>query len=297
LRVISDPKDTSTAVQPGEPTLEERFAFGSNWARFLHVLDDSRIAEAEKSLREMLGVERLDGRSFIDVGCGSGLFSLVARRLGARVHSFDFDPQSVACARELKRRFFPDDADWSIERASVLDAAHLDSLGRFDVVYSWGVLHHTGQMWKALANVDRLVADGGCLFIAIYNDQAGNSRRWKAVKRLYNASPGFVRGIILVVTLVYIWALTVVVELLRGKPFHTWRHYRSARGMSPWHDHVDWIGGWPFEVAKPEELFDFYRARGYELRRMKTCGAGKGCNELVFVKSAAGSSPPSATTG
>src|ERR1043165_6266518 len=120
---------------------KSRFQFGENWWRFLSVLNDERIAEAEKSLGEMLGVESLRGKSFLDIGSGSGLFSLAARRLGARVRSFDYDPQSVACAQELKRRYFADDADWMIEQGSVLDPDYIRRLGQFDIVYSWGVLH------------------------------------------------------------------------------------------------------------------------------------------------------------
>src|SRR5690349_14790038 len=148
----------------------KRFEFGKNWSRFLAVLDEERIAEAQRSLAQMLEVTNLEGKSFLDVGSGSGLFSLAARRLGARVHSFDYDPQSVACGQELKRRYFADDPLWRVEQGSVLDRDYLNPLGSFDVVYSWGVLHHTGAMWEALGNVAPLVAEGGRLFIAIYND-------------------------------------------------------------------------------------------------------------------------------
>src|SRR5690242_15270651 len=109
-----------------------RFEFGENSTRFLEVVDEHRIVEAERSLREMLEVQRLDGRSFLDIGCGSGLFSLAAVRLGAeRVHSLDFDPASVACAGELRRRYAADDERWTIEAGSALDRDYLASLGSF----------------------------------------------------------------------------------------------------------------------------------------------------------------------
>src|SRR6185369_14036983 len=126
----------------------ERFEFGKNWSRFLALLDERRIKEAEDSLKRMLEVETLEGKSFVDVGSGSGLFSLAARRLGAKVHSLDYDPNSVACTAELKRRYFPNDLSWRVEEGSALDRKYLASLGTFDVVYSWGVLHHTGKMWQ-----------------------------------------------------------------------------------------------------------------------------------------------------
>lgn len=261
-----------------------RFAFGANWARFLNELDDRRIRLAERSLCDMLAVEDLKGRSFLDVGSGSGLFSLAARRLGATVRSFDYDPQSVACTAELRRRYFPDDPQWNAEQGSALDTDYLGSLGRWDVVYSWGVLHHTGAMWEALGNVAPLVSPGGDLFIAIYNDQGRASRRWKQVKQAYNSLPRGLRWIVLGPAFARLWGPTTVRDLVRGRPFHTWRHYteESLRGMSPWRDVVDWVGGLPFEVAKPDEIVAFYRDRGFALRQMKTCDGGSGCNEFIF---------------
>lgn len=259
----------------------ERFEFGQNWRRFLSSVTEQRIQNAVNSMAAVLRTADLRGLRLLDIGCGSGLSSIAARRLGARVHSFDYDPQSVACALELRRRFLNSDQDWTVEQGSALDEAYLRSLGTFDIVYSWGVLHHTGAMWKALENALIPVASGGQLFIAIYNDQGTHSRRWRAVKRFYNGAPAL-RGPVALAVGVHQWWRPMVKDFILLRPFSTWRSYSLERGMSPWRDIVDWVGGYPFEVAKPEELLDFYRSRNCELITLKTCGGSLGCNEYVF---------------
>lgn len=262
----------------------ERFLFGANWSKFLRLVDRSRIALAQSSLQAMLETESLEGKRFLDIGSGSGLFSLAAWNLGAEVHSFDFDPQSVACTRELQRRYMRGPRPWTIDHASVLDGEYLQGLGSFDVVYSWGVLHHTGSMWQAMKNAGALVAPGGKLFIAIYDDQGSTSRRWKAIKKRYCSSSSLTRGLLLAGTFLYFWVPVLLVDLLKGRPFRSWTRYgeNCARGMSAWRDLVDWVGGYPFEVATPGEVIDFYRRRGFVLERLKT--ARGGCNEFVFSR-------------
>jgi 2-polyprenyl-3-methyl-5-hydroxy-6-metoxy-1,4-benzoquinol methylase len=283
---MPEPSVLTTAHQQ-ETRAGERFGFGANWSAFLRVLDDQRIATAEQSLRDKLGVETLEGKTFLDIGSGSGLFSLCARRLGATVRSFDYDPQSVACTAELRRRYFPDDPAWTVEQGSVLDEEYMNRLGTCDVVYSWGVLHHTGQMWRALENATARVKPGGKFFISIYNDQGGTSNRWRAVKKLYCRAPKPLKPLVVLGVGAY-WEgktfLANVARLRNPLPFKRWAMQREMRGMSYWHDLVDWTGGYPFEVAKPEEIFNFGKQRGFTLLDLMTCGGGHGCNQFVFRK-------------
>ena len=261
----------------------ERFEFGDNWRRFLANLNEARIAQAEDSLRRLFRVQNLQGLRFLDIGSGSGLFSLAARRLGAQVHSFDYDPNSVACTEELRRRYFPNDPAWVIEPGSALDEKYLAGLPPHDIVYSWGVLHHTGQMWQALDNAGRQVRPGGRLMVALYNDEGKASRRWTWIKQRYNRIPGWLRPPVLLLFFVHFYWKDMVKDFLRLRPFHFMREYGRGRGMSVWRDLEDWVGGYPFEVAKPEEVFEFYRSRGFQLTYMRTVN-NLGCNEFVFER-------------
>ena len=253
-----------------------RFEFGKNWKRFLSTLTEDQIEAAAYSLKRSLDIESLQGRTFLDIGSGSGLHSLAAKRLGAKVHSFDYDPESVECTHELKKRYFPDNENWVIENGSVLDEDYLKKLGQFDVVYSWGVLHHTGQMYKSFDNIIPTVAPTGKLFLAIYNNQGWVSKYWTLVKKIYNKS-SVGKFAMISVHAPYLFGLRYLVRAITGRLF-------IERGMSMWYDMIDWLGGYPFEIAKPEDIFDFFRDRGFVLDKLKTCGGRMGCNEFVFHK-------------
>ncbi len=263
--------------------MEERFAFGENWAKFIKNLNPERISIAEDSLRERLG--DISGKSFLDIGSGSGLFSLAARNLGAHVVSFDYDADSVRCTQELKGKFYPDDDTWRVFQGSVLDSDMLEALGDFDIVYSWGVLHHTGQMWDAMENATARVKENGLFYIAIYNDQGGYSDRWKRLKRFYLAIPPSLQPLFAATVLFFRELKPFVGQVVRLKNLiHYWEAKKQIRGMSYWTNWLDWIGGYPFEVAKPEEIFNYCKDRNFTLLALTTNRGEAGCNEFVFKK-------------
>ncbi|WP_405878066.1 class I SAM-dependent methyltransferase [Streptomyces sp. NBC_01136] len=262
-----------------------RFAFGQNWRQFGQLIDEERITIARRSLESALGTTDLTGRTFLDIGCGSGLFSLAALRMGARVRSFDYDPDSVRATEKVREEFAPD-SDWTICCASILDAEFVKQVDQADIVYSWGVLHHTGALWEAMEAACGLVAPGGTLYVSIYNDQGAESRIWTSVKRRYNMSGAVARRLLLTGSLFYLgrnYPLRAMLRLTRTMRDPARGTVRRARGMSRKHDLVDWVGGYPFEVATPEEVFSFCRERGFEMRHLKTCRGGIGCNEFVFT--------------
>ncbi len=279
-----------SARHAGEVKTGERFEFGKNWRQFLSTLSDEKIILAEQSLQRFLDAERLDGKTFLDIGSGSGLYSLVARRLGAHVRSFDFDSNSVACTKELRRRYFPNDDHWVIEQRSVLDHEFLTSLGEFDIVYSWGVLHHTGAMWQALDSVKQLVKPGGQLYIAIYNHLGEVTDAWRKIKRSYNQLPSILHMPYALSIIVPIEARTILSHLRRrdlGAYLRRWTDYPvQSRGMSKWYDWIDWIGGYPYECATIEQIVDFYGKDGFALEVLGSRASGIGCNEFVFRRKA-----------
>jgi 2-polyprenyl-6-hydroxyphenyl methylase/3-demethylubiquinone-9 3-methyltransferase len=270
------------------------FAFGKNWSNYLRQLDQQQIDAASDSLAKLLKLNDHSGKSFLDAGSGSGLFSLAAHRMGMIVTSFDIDPQSVECTQTLRAKFGQSHPEWRIEYGSLTDKSFMESLGNFDIVYCWGVAHHSGKMWEAIENLLPRVQPGGRIVLAIYNDQKHISRAWSIVKQLYQRLPRFLRP--LFVAFIGAWlrlqrlaatfvACSLRVLTLRNPlvPVQNWFNEARARGMSSWYDLVDWVGGWPFEVATPEAIFRFARDRGFTLEELTTC-QGHGCNEFVFVR-------------
>lgn len=271
---MTDRSDKMAGVMASDA---RRFAFGENWSNFVASIGQRQIDQAQGRLSEVLG--NLNNKTFLDVGCGSGIHSLAAVRLGAsRVFSFDYDEKSAACARELKQHFEPL-SNWAIGRGSALDLEFLYSLGTFDIVYSWGVLHHTGDVWSAIANVTIPAADK--LLISLYADQGLISKVWRVLKRSYVNHPLSRRPIELL-SLATLWGPKLLIKphcIIRD-----WRNYHEKRGMSPWHDIVDWAGGYPFEVTDPDTLIDFVSTLGFSLERKNLPRGVIRVNEYLFSK-------------
>lgn len=263
----------------------KHFSFGKNWKNFLKHLNNKRIEKAENSLIVFLnGKENIVGKTFIDVGCGSGLFSLVAYRLGAgKVVSIDIDDASVACAKYLREKVGKPE-QWEIKTGSVLNKNFLNSLDTFDIVYSWGVLHHTGNMYQAIENITHLVHSMGKLYIAIYNDNRkkleGTSSFWLKAKRRYNKSGKVVKMIIEIIYTAY-----YIIGLMANwkNPIIYIKNYHSFRGMNFMSDIKDWLGGYPYEYASIEKIISFLDTLGFACSKYTTARS-IGCNEFLFTK-------------
>jgi 2-polyprenyl-3-methyl-5-hydroxy-6-metoxy-1,4-benzoquinol methylase len=270
----------------------ERFAFGKNWNDFVaKSFCQDRLDMAKMKLLESLRLANLDGKTFLDVGCGSGIHSLAALYSGAkRVLSFDYDLSSVATSEILKKKA-GNPSNWRIIQGSVLDRPFMDSLGEFDIVYSWGVLHHTGSMLESLRNVRIPLLPNGALFIALYSyttykNQELNGfpspERWLEIKRRYNRAAASQKRIM---EWQYVlgpkWWLpwTAALNYLRFKQKEV--NYLKSRGMEIWTDVRDWLGGWPMEFANELEILDFANNElGLDIMEMFS---GEGNTEFIFI--------------
>ncbi len=253
------------------------FSFGENWQAFLRTMPADALARALADSQHWLSNQQVAGKSIADLGCGSGLHSLVFLQRGAaRIHSLDSDPRSVTATRGLWEQAGRP-AQWTVDAGSVLDAALIGRLGseQFDIVYSWGVLHHTGAMWQAIDHACSLVKPGGLLWISLY--AKGPQYAYDlALKQRYNAASAFGKRM-----LAWRFVLRVMYARLRRvrNPF-AWNEGK-ARGMDTWHDIVDWLGGLPYEVASVEEVVAVVGARGFSLKQVEPAPEGS-CHVFLF---------------
>jgi 2-polyprenyl-6-hydroxyphenyl methylase/3-demethylubiquinone-9 3-methyltransferase len=264
------------------------FSFGENWLAFATDIADAQITEAERALAALLQSGSLEGRSFLDIGSGSGLSSLAARRMGAVVHSFDADPQSVACTAAVRDRYRPDDPGWRVEHGSILDQGYVERLSGFDVVYSWGVLHHTGDMKRAIENAAALVKPDGLFALALYR-KTRLCWAWKAEKRWYSqAASGPQRVAAKIYVALYGLALRLRGERLADR---VQNYHQGRRGMDFHRDVHDWMGGYPYESISPPELDATMRSLGFQrlgsnARPMSWGLFGSGCDEFLYRRRA-----------
>jgi 2-polyprenyl-6-hydroxyphenyl methylase/3-demethylubiquinone-9 3-methyltransferase len=261
---------------------KSHFAFGKNWESYARLVTDAQIEEAIAGLTRLVG-GGLEGKRFLDIGCGSGLHALAALRLGAsEVVALDIDPDSVATTRRLL------EARASGQRWSTLEASVFDlepqTLGLFDVVYSWGVLHHTGDMYRALRAAAALLAPDGRFLFALYR-RTRMCWFWKLEKRWYAhaslAAQARARAI-------YVGLLRLA---MRGKFRGYVEDYHQKRGMDFYHDVHDWLGGWPYESISSAQTERYMQQLGLrQIRAFVHPGTptglfGSGCDEYVYGKS------------
>lgn len=265
-------------------TQESHFAFGKNWLDYADKIDEPRIEQATQDLRRLLGGD-LKGKSFLDIGCGSGLHALAAIRLGAvRAVGLDIDPDSVTASQNTFARFAPN-AVAQFKVASVFDLSPQDP-GLFDVVYSWGVLHHTGDMNRAIENASRLVSPGGQLVLALYK-KTPFCPMWRRIKRWYSRATPEKQAR---ARRIYI-TLRRLAAKLKGRDFEAYvRDYGRARGMNFYNDVHDWLGGYPYQSISPAACHALLAKLGFRVEREFIARPGRplpgllgsGCDEYAF---------------
>jgi 2-polyprenyl-6-hydroxyphenyl methylase/3-demethylubiquinone-9 3-methyltransferase len=273
----------TTELYENKYTKSQQFSFGKNWQDFIKKsFTPERIANAQLSLVDFLGKSNLiKGKTFVDIGCGSGLFSLTAYNEGARqIVSVDVDSVSVSCTNELKK-MAGSPSNWTVIHGSALDADFIRSLGQFDILYSWGALHHTGDMYRALTNMTYLLSENSLFYLAIYNrgriPWSGTSEFWLSVKRVYSKSGKPVKHGIFILYVIYFFINSL---LIFRNPFKTIKK-GNRRGMDWYHNIIDWLGGYPYEFASPDEIVNFFAKRNIYCEKI-TNGFGLGCVDYLF---------------
>lgn len=258
-----------------------RFAFGANWMDYAKSVTEEDIENASRRLTALIHADALKGKTFIDIGCGSGLHALAALRMGVSgLYAIDYDAISVATATGLLAQRWPD-TNYQVRQGDILDLQPRPE--QADVVYSRGVLHHTGNMNQAIRNAASLVRPKGTLIIALYG-KTPYCETWKRIKRWYCTANEAKKQS----TEKWYVRLFGVYLLLRGKRLkHHIANYSKKRGMDFIHDVRDWLGGYPYESIAPQELLDLLTPLGFtcvkQLVRRRSGLFGSGCDEYVFI--------------
>jgi len=259
---------------------DTRFEFGKNWSEYSESVDESRIEIAMQELSAL--IPNLEGKTFLDIGSGSGIHSLAALRLGAsKVVAMDYDINSVNTTKAMLSQFAPG-GPWEVDQGDILNPT---LTGTFDVVYSWGVLHHTGDMWQAIANAASFCRADGEFAIALYV-KTPMCGLWKKEKRLYCEYP-VLRPLVRFPYTGLLLARQTVAN--RSTPQTYLKDYKAGRGMDFFVDIKDWLGGYPYESVSHEELMQFLTPKGFDFVHSRNTKAGMGlfgtgCGEWVFKK-------------
>ncbi len=254
---------------------EPRFAFGANWRSFARYgLTAERIEQARSDFLRLVPAAELKGRTFLDIGFGQGLSLALAAEAGAITYGVDIDAEALEALRITAPKIDP---QWNpeVRIASILDAdiSSLFGIAQFDIVHAWGVLHHTGSMWRAIESSAALVKPGGLFICSLYNTH-WSSPAWLFIKRTYNRLPASGQKLLIGLMCPVIAAAKFCVT---GK-----NPFRKERGMAFYWDVVDWVGGYPYEYATVAEVRSRLSALGMSEEKIVPATVPTGCNEFVF---------------
>jgi 2-polyprenyl-6-hydroxyphenyl methylase/3-demethylubiquinone-9 3-methyltransferase len=272
----------------------ERFDFGENWKNYnKKYLTEDKIRQANEAFIKFTEIQTLKELTVVDIGCGSGIHSLNFSRMNPKLLlSFDYDYKSVEATNYLKE--VHKNKNWDVKQGSILDEKFLLRMPQFDLVYAWGVLHHTGNVWLAIKNSCDLVSEGGILYLALYSSDVKMLNRestyWLKVKKKYNQSGFIVKRLIELSfisrekSLSALNFLRVLIKSLVSRQKNKTKFFsrqKRYRGMSYLIDVRDWLGGWPMEYVSDDAVIELISSKNFVLKKIKK---GEACTEFLFKK-------------
>ncbi|MFQ6107920.1 MAG: class I SAM-dependent methyltransferase [Candidatus Aminicenantales bacterium] len=109
--------------------------------------------------------EEVLNKSVLDAGCGTGVFSIIFARMGAlSVVGIDISKRSLERAQRQADQLGLQNA--TFQKVNMLRLPFTDAC--FDIVWSWGSVHHTADPFGCLAELIRVLKPGGSLLVAVY---------------------------------------------------------------------------------------------------------------------------------